>query len=429
MSVRRPATSVPPAGPRPGRAIAIGLALAGALAGLASVPAAAQDIRAAVSPDTVTVGDVARAAIRIDLPAGYRAVLPDSLVLDGDLEAAGPRSVWREPREDGGERVTVAYAVSAWRPGTADLPAVAVRISGPDGDRTVQVPLPSLEVRSVLPGDAAQLDPRPLKDVLGANRALWPFLFLAGILLVLAAMWIWRRRRRTALPAPVPAEPDLPPREAALEILDRAMAARLVETGRMKAFYSEVGAAVRLYLDALDPRWGADLTTSELANRLAQDVAPPHRHRALRVLAAADMVKFARRHPTVEQARADWELAREWVQTFERPVVEEPAAAMGAAGDGTAGPAARDGRPAPDAGPGMDSPPYRPEAPARRSGETRLAAAGSGASPGPGAAGGPRTPSDAGSATAHDVGRAARSGATSGTELSDGSEEEDIANR
>lgn len=279
-------------------------------------PPAAPEVRTAVAPDTVLVGDVFRVAIRVDLPPGYRAVFPDSLPSADPLEAAGRRDERVEEFPDGMRRVTAIYAMSAWRPGPVELPPVSVRLAGPDGERVVQARLPELSVRSVLPEDTAGVQPRDLKDVLGSSRSWWPLLLalLVGAVAV-GGLVYWRRRGREA---PLPVYPSVPPRERALAALDRARNSGLVEAGRFKAFYSLVTAAVRLYLEELNRELGAELTTSELMERAERTMAPEAAEPLGRLLASADLVKFARRRPAPDEALADWETARAFVMTFGR---------------------------------------------------------------------------------------------------------------
>ena len=77
-----------------------------ALALFAAAGAAAQEVRVAVTPDTLTVGDVFHAAIRVDLPPGFRIVPPDSIPVSGDVENAGRRRDVSEPIEGGWSRTT-----------------------------------------------------------------------------------------------------------------------------------------------------------------------------------------------------------------------------------------------------------------------------------------------------------------------------------
>ncbi|HEX7051651.1 MAG TPA: hypothetical protein VF188_15710 [Longimicrobiales bacterium] len=301
-----------------------------ALALTSPVPVRAQQVAAALSADTVLVGDVFRAAIRVELPPGFRAVFPDSIEVTGDVENAGRRIDTAEELPDGGRRVTAVYPLSAWRPGPFELPAVPVRIEGPDGADVRRVEFRELIVRSVLPSDTAGVAPRPPKDVLGGTRVLWPFLLalLAAGVAGAGLVHVYRRRR----PAPVPAEAELAPRERALAALDHARTLGLVEAGEFKTFYSLVTAAVRSYVEALDPAWGADLTSTELLDRTRERMGDAHRGELASLLERADLVKFARRRPSAAEAVAVWQAARGWVMAFDLPPTpDEQAAAEDAA--------------------------------------------------------------------------------------------------
>ena len=283
---------------------------------LAASPLPAQEVRTAVVPEAITVGDVFHAVIRVD-GAGERGVrFPDSLALPADLEMAGRRTIRRDT-VGGQPRLTAVYPLAAWRPGQHTIPPAEVRIAEPGTVRAASAAFPVVVIRSVLPADTAGVQPKPAKDVLGGNRLWWPILLLALLLLLLgAALWYWYRRRRAAAAEPVPATPELPPRERALRALDAARARGAVEAGDLKGFYSAVSDALRAYVEALDARLGADLTSTELAqalHRLGRDAETADLRR---VLQGADLVKFARRRPTPLTAYDEWQRARSWVERY-----------------------------------------------------------------------------------------------------------------
>lgn len=283
----------------------------------AAVPGA----RAALAPDTATVGDVVRAAVRLRLSAGATVQFPDSLSLSGDVESAGRVEVETREVADGLE-ATAVYPLRAWRTGTDTLPAVPVRIRSADGTtREVRVGLPPLVVRSVLPADTAGLEARPAKDVLGADRVWW----LVGLLALLAALalallgwWLWRRTRRRPRTVPLP----IAPRRRALNALDAIREDRLADRGEFDALYARTSHVAREYLDALDPAWGLDRTTTELGAALLAGAGPEAAARMRELLREADRVKFARLRPASAQARAYLDSVRDWIQTFVEPGAE-----------------------------------------------------------------------------------------------------------
>ena len=309
----------------------VAAACAALVLGVGPREVAGQEVRVAVAPDTVTVGDIFHVAVRLDLPPGFRIESPDSLDVSGDIENAGRPRVSSQPREGGGQRLTLAYPLTAWRPGPVSLPPLPLRLIGPGEDaRTLDLRLPGAVVRSVLPPDTAGIEPQPLKDVLGGERVLWPILLALALLAAAAAgLIVWLRRRRRA-DAPVLA-PALPPRERALAALDRARELGLVEAGEVKAFYTLITDALREFLEAMEPSWSRDLTTSEVLAALRGELDPQAWEALARVCEAADMVKFARRRPDAPVAFEEWQAARDWVASFERPVAAASATATASA--------------------------------------------------------------------------------------------------
>ena len=291
--------------------------------------AAAQEARAAVVGDTIRVGDVVPVAVRAVIGPGERVVWPDTLPTAEagvELENAARVRTRLDTLADGRIQATGVYAVTPWRPGEVALPDVEVTVlAGDEEPRTLRAALPAFQVVSVLPDDTAGIEPRPAKGVIGRSWAWWPILLAVLALLLLAALawWLIRRRRRRGL-APEAAVPALPPREAALAALDRAREAGLAERGEMKRFYTEIAAAVRGYLAAVEPAWGEDRTSTEILGRVRADAGPAVAAALTPLLRAADQVKFARRAPTPEEALREWSEARSWVEGFRWNEPESP---------------------------------------------------------------------------------------------------------
>jgi len=298
------------------RATAVAIAMIGATA----VRVTAQELRSALTADEIAVGDVFNAVVRVVVPDGFAAIFPDSIGLGPDLELAG-RPYETTLDEPGGTEVTRIYPVTAWRPGEHALPALTVRVEGPEGGRELSAQLGTISVRSVLPPDTAGVQPRPPRDVLGDERLLWPWLLAALLALacVVAAFIAWRLWRRKGEAASVPA---LSPRERALAALDRARSLGLIETGEFKTFYSMTSEAIRHFLASMDPAWGVDRTTSELIAGMSQTLDHSDLVRLRDALFRADLVKFARHRPAADEVVAEWQAMRDWVEHFTLPVAE-----------------------------------------------------------------------------------------------------------
>jgi hypothetical protein len=276
-------------------------------------------VRAALTRDTVNVGDLVGVAIEVRVPAGATVNTADTLEISGDLENAARRRVRVDTLPDGSFRYLITYPITAWRPGDHPLPKLNVTLQGTTSATSDVVP-PPLTVVTVLPADTANIQPKPPRDVWGANRVWWPLLLLALLLLLLIAalIWWWRRRRQ-AQPAELPEiVPQITPREWVEKELDRIIAARYIERADFRALYIDLTGVMRAYVNKLDSSWSTDLTTSELSARmggLAPAAAP-----LLTVLGRADLVKFARHRPVSTESHGDIERLRIWVASFEKPL-------------------------------------------------------------------------------------------------------------
>jgi hypothetical protein len=279
-------------------------------------PATAQTPRTAIHPQEILVGDVFRAVISLEVPAGTRIVFPDSLPPGAEMEAAGRRELRSDTTAEGRPRLMAAYPLAAWRPGPASVPPVEVRLIGDGFDRTVTAHFPPFEIGSVLPADTAGVEPRGLKDVFGGDRIMWPWLLAALLLaLAIAALLAWRRSRRPTLPVD-PRSGVVDPRVAALAALADARGVALAGNGELRRMYIEISDTLRYLIAVEMPALSHDLTTTELAPRLAGAVEAERARTLQSLLERADLVKFARARPQPADGLADWRTARAWVETL-----------------------------------------------------------------------------------------------------------------
>ena len=131
------------------------LVLAVVAAFVGATGARAQEASTAVVPETITVGDVFHAAVRVDVPAGAEVAFPDTLGLAGDdIETAGRVRIAVDTI-GGAQRITAAYPLTAWRAGdTLQLPAVTYAVNEGGRQTLHTAAFPEFVLSSVLTGCA-----------------------------------------------------------------------------------------------------------------------------------------------------------------------------------------------------------------------------------------------------------------------------------
>lgn len=269
--------------------------------------------------DTVRVGDPFVVQVGIRAPRGATIEFPAPPDSTAVVQGLDPTRV--EDRADTAATVQYAYyRVAAWDIGSQPiiLGDAVVRLGG--AERRIGLGGHSVFVASVLPADSAQRVPKPARPIYEFGAPLWWLYALALLVaaLLLLAWWLWRRRKGTGA-AVVPIDPFA----HAEREFERIESLRLIEAGERGRHVALMVEALRDYLAARHAAAALALTSTELVAALRSEKLVPS-DRLERLVTEADLVKFARRPITPEQAR---ELGRD----ARAIVVQEHAAANAAA--------------------------------------------------------------------------------------------------
>ncbi|HUU47019.1 MAG TPA: LPXTG cell wall anchor domain-containing protein, partial [Acidobacteriota bacterium] len=302
--------------PRAGLFLGITLVLICAAPRASGSEIPAPDVTVSIDRREATVGDPITLTLRVvhdpafhltpAIPGrlmGPFEVLSDSLVSDARLE--DDRQIY--------ERI---WRVAAFRPGTYWLPMLGGGLADSTGAAIAwQSDSIAITIVSVLTqADIDSADIHGLKASWEASVPLsvWWYVLGGAVLLALAGVWIWRRRKQ---PLAEPAVPSVPPWETALDDLQVMQHEIDAASDGGRLWYFRLSEILRRYVDGRYEWQSIDQTTTEILRQLKK--APfdgLHRERFREFLSVADRVRYARAHAQVGRPAIDWDWAKEFVQ-------------------------------------------------------------------------------------------------------------------
>jgi hypothetical protein len=281
------------------------------------------------------VGDRITLRLEVKHPVGSQLEMFPLQEEWGDFEVVD-QTVWKTVENDDGSATTGRdIIVTLFEPGQYQTPSLVLEHKKPDGSvEELGAPVIRLNVESVLvEGDEELRDIKP--QAILPVPPIWPLVLAglaAGLLVIGAAvgggLWLYHRWRRQELmpELPLPMIDARPPEVIAYAELERIETLNLPANAQFKEHYSLVADCLRRYIEGRYQIPALDRTTTELREAFRTAPAPADGIRAfINLFKESDLVKFARFHPSLEEAYTLINRAREIVRIttplFE-PVVE-----------------------------------------------------------------------------------------------------------
>ena len=280
----------------------LGLALTIAVTASAAT-APEPSVTATVSKTDVSVGESFTIELRASGPPGCTFAFPAELSQDAfELAPAPPPS---DAQGAPAPRDQCTYRAAVFALGEAQVPPISVRWQLPDGrSGEMRTGAIALHVHSLLPQTR---DEQKLADVRGpvrlsVGRMFWIALAVLAALLGALVLWLVLRRRR-AIAAPQAATPVLGPEQEAREALAALAASGRLTRGEYRAFYIELTAIAKRYLERRLEAPIVEMTSAEMLAHLRAAAHTAEMAPLLRDLSgAADQIKFARGRGAAEEA-------------------------------------------------------------------------------------------------------------------------------
>lgn len=285
-----------------------------------------------VNPTEVFVAQPVEVTVRIESEPGVTVTPPIISDTFGDLTVHDLRTTPDIPAGNGNRLRVMSFQLEANTPGDYTLPALTAIYTDPRGDepatgeaRTEPI---GLMVQSVLETPEAA-DPTRFRDIKGAVAVASPetfgmaWIWIAGgsvAALALAGVGLVMSRRRTLTGSP---------RQRALEALRELEASSLLPNGQADAYYSQLTAILRQYIEEVFDLRAARQTTPEFLKQAesASVLGDSDRRMLRECLTAADMVKFARFHPAADADAGAITAVRTFIETPREPRRENGAVA------------------------------------------------------------------------------------------------------
>lgn len=266
-----------------------------------------------------TVGDIIPLKLSVVYPAGITVTLPRLPEQWGDFEVHQQNSLPPTQGQDGAYTAVLETTVILWEPGTYQTPALTLQYQDSSTEiHEVAVPPIKIRIASVLDENDQELrDLKPQESL--SPPPIWPWLLLAMMLLgglIILGLWLrdrFPRRKKSNVVTPLETNRPLP-EVAAYAELERIDALTLPAQGEFKYHYTLVVNCLRTYIEGITLIPALDRTTVELLDLLRKAKLNRKAIAALReLLIEADLVKFARQTPSVEQSHSALATARKFV--------------------------------------------------------------------------------------------------------------------
>jgi len=263
---------------------------------------------ALLNDGAITVGD--DIAIQVNADGFDLALLNDDAFSGLNIGDFMLRSV--SINDDG----SLTLILAAFKTGELSLDSFEIPFS--DGKNLETSPL-IIEVKSVLDPDNPPVDILDIMPIIIFTRGILPYLLIAAAIIITAAAVYaivkYLKNKKPLRPAQDP-EVLLPPREFALQELEKLKSLRLIEQGSAKEHYDRLSDIVRRYISRV---YAVDLmekTTFEIYGILKTTISQSDNVMLKNFLQTCDFVKFAKVVPAAEGAESDFAAARGFVESL-----------------------------------------------------------------------------------------------------------------
>lgn len=285
-----------------------------------SVNIHAQTVRTNINTDSISIGDTFRYSLIIQQDQEYQKIeFPDTTSFPPSVELIDRQQFKLSEFSD-----SLIYNLQYFGNEDLSLPEMAVTFYSAEDTIQLSTDTALLFFKSVVAEGDTTL--KPMKPNFTFSRPWWPWV-LVGALLTAFLIW-WYKFRDKQEEAETQPQVEIKPfynpiKELEKNLLSIKRDSDIAETKNFKLFYSEIGDAIRTYFEELYRIPALESTSTELLRYLdAYGVDDTMSEKTRVILRKADLVKFAKFTPTLEDA---WETFDHAIEFMERAKMADAA--------------------------------------------------------------------------------------------------------
>lgn len=273
----------------------------------------AQQIQLYTSPDSVSIGDVITYTIVLPSGLSYDAIqTPDSSSFGSNVDFLSKMQFKTSQSGD-----SIEYKLQFFGTENLELNGLYATLLSKDGSIRMEIPNVSIPFKTMLVAEGEE-ELRPLKDIYDFRINWIPFLLLLIILLISA--WVIVRyitKYRDSLQPKLPKE--VPYFKDPLDYLEVSLLSLRSDESLIvrdfKSFFTKLGDHLRDYIEIVHQIDALEMTSRELTREMERAGIDRDLIRQITiVLKRADMVKFAKLEPSVDDALESLREAERFVQ-------------------------------------------------------------------------------------------------------------------
>lgn len=291
------------------------------------------EIVTSVDRAEIYVGDLITYKVTITYDSSFELVPPPLGANLGAFDVKDYQTDIISTLPDGRMQSENIFKLSTFTTGDYVIPPLPALFNLPDSTRKIVlsegVPI---KVLSLLENAGDSLDIRPVKPQYEFTRDLRPYYMwggLAFLLLLLAGVLVWKRMRRgVAASEPVDNRPAW---EIAFERLAQVKQKDWLTEGEFKLYYIELTEILRTFHERMYSLNVMDMTTDEFLTAFETRLLPDGLFdRTAKFFRGADLVKFAKFIPEVEQVESDFDEAHDMIELVRADFERETSSSLAA---------------------------------------------------------------------------------------------------